>query len=195
MAKKRAAKAPAEAATAAPPPTAPPAVLDPQRVHELFGLPAPLDPPKAPPPVPGYLAVWDPGASVLDVRRRHPHLFHPADWFDKEPFARASDRWQWRQVRLAPVEVGKPFDEQVGKLSRGDEVASAREVVVYLALVALTTGVPPETVRLRCRDTLPSGRRVCVGPFHPTGLELVNVADQWASPGIGLAAVFTPKKK
>lgn len=197
MAKKRAAKPPT-ATTVPPTPDADSPtieVIDPQRVHELFGLPGPYEPPKPPPSVPGYHTLWDPGVSVLTARLKFPKLFCHTDWLDKEPFAKASDQWRWRQVRVVPVGVGETFADQEKKLSRGDEVASAREVVVSLVLHALATEERFDIPRLRCRDVLPSGRRVVVGPFHPLGLELANVADHWQSPGIGLAAVFTPRKK
>src|SRR5205085_2867283 len=95
---------------------------DPLKVHELLGLPAPYDPPKPPPDWPGYLTFWDPGKSILDLRQRLRSLFYPMEWYEKLEFARATDLAQWRQVRLAPIEPGKAYPEQLVKLPKGDEV-------------------------------------------------------------------------
>src|SRR5438552_16626866 len=57
-------------------------VLTPQQVHELLGLPGPYEPPRAPPPWPGYLTFWDPGISIAELRRKQPSLFYPVDWLD-----------------------------------------------------------------------------------------------------------------
>jgi hypothetical protein len=189
---KKPAKKPRPPAADPPPPAAPPdEVIDPHRVHELFGLPGPYDPGKPPPTLPGYATIWDPGVSIATVRAKFRDLFYHDTWAGHR-FARATDQWRWRQIKVSPIEPGKPYEEQLKKLPKGDEVASAREVVAYLALRFLATGDRLETTRLRCRETLDSGRRVIVGPFHPLGLDLATVSDDWVSPGIGLAAVFTP---
>ena len=46
--------------------------------------------------------------------------------------------------------------------------------------------------RWRCKDVLASGRRAIVGPFHPLGLDIANVSDEWKSPGICLSVMCTP---
>lgn len=66
---------------------------------------------------------------------------------------------------------------------------------MYLVLKYLTTGQRPEINRWRCRDVLPSGRRLIVGPFLDLGLDIASVADEWKSPGVALGAVFVPQEK
>lgn len=190
------AKRKAAAATADKPESAEkkhePRILSPQEVHELLGVHGPYDPPPAPLPLPGYVTFWDPGVSLLDIRRKHRALFYPADWYDGAAFAKLTDSWKWRQVRVNPVEPGRPFGAQLAKVSKGDEIVLARELVCYLVLHARATGERIEMPRVRCRDVLPSGRRVIVGPFCDLGLDLGSVADDWESPGIALLSVFTP---
>ncbi|HYH68663.1 MAG TPA: hypothetical protein VD866_28480 [Urbifossiella sp.] len=172
-------------------------ILAPEQVHALLGLPGPYEPPKPPPPWPGYLTFWDPGISIRDVQKKHPALFcrTTAEWVDGQAFAKLTDSWKWRQLKLIAAEPGQPFDEQTKKLSKGDELPLSRELVAYLVIHALSAGERPDIPRLRCRDVMPSGRRVCIGPFRDSGLEIANVSDPWSSPGIGLASIFTPPVK
>ncbi len=172
-------------------------VLAPEDAHRLLGVHGPYDPPPQPPTFPSYFTFWDPGCSVRDTLKKQPDLFcrMAADWPDGQAFAKLTDSWKWRRIRLDAAEPGQPFDEQVKKLGKEDEVPLARELVVYLAVHALATGERLEIPRLRCRDVLPSGRRVIVGPFRDSGLEIANVSDRWMSPGIGLAAILTPAIK
>ena len=86
--------------------------LSPKEVHELFGLPGPYDPPPAPMSLVGYVTFWDCGISIKRLREKHRTLFYPSDFLDKARFARETDAWKWRQVRLTPIEPGKPFAEQ-----------------------------------------------------------------------------------
>jgi hypothetical protein len=172
--------------------------LDPRRAHELLGLPGPYDPPALPVTTKGFTTWWDPGISINELRRRQKSLFVACDWLDGQRFAKDSDSWKWRLLRLDAAEPGQVFEEQARKIGRGDEPPTARELVTYLVLHFLATGQRLEIPRLRCRDVLPSGRRVCVGPFRESGLEIANVSDLWKSPGIGLASSYTPavpKKK
>ena len=67
--------------------------------------------------------------------------------------------------------------------------------MTFLVLHFLATGERLDVLRLRCRDVTESGRRVIVGPFHDLGLDIANVSDAWASPGIGLAELYLPKRK
>jgi hypothetical protein len=85
----------------------------------LLGLPESYDPPAAPPPWPGCLTFWDPGRSILDLRKRHRSLFYPMDWYEGATFAKQTDAYRWRQLRLTPVEPGKTFEEQLKKLPWG----------------------------------------------------------------------------
>ena len=132
---------------------------------------------------------------MLEIRKRFRDLFYPMDWYEGVAFAKQTDMYKWRQFRLAPVEPGKTFDEQSKKLPKGDEVGSAREVVTVLIVHFLATGERLETGRLRCRESLPSGRRVLIGPFSPLGMDLGSCADAYVSPFVGLSSVFTPPVK
>jgi hypothetical protein len=168
--------------------------LAPEKVHALFGLPGPYDPP--PPPVPrvGYATFWDPGVSVQRLCEKHRSLFYTTDWLASVRFARETDAWRWRQLRLAPVEAGLTFPEQEKKLTNADRPAAARELVTFLVLHFLATGERFEMDRWRCSDTVPSGRRVIVAPFSPLGLDVGTVSDAWVSPSIALSALFTPPR-
>ncbi len=168
--------------------------LSPKEVHKLFGLPGPYDPPPAPMSLVGYATYWDCGISIERLREKHRPLFYPTDFLDRARFAKETDSWKWRQIRPAPVEPGHPFAEQKKKLADADTPAAARELVMFLVLHFLATGERLELDRLRCRDVLPSGRRVIVGPFSPLGLDIGTVSDGWESPGIGLSAIFTPPR-
>lgn len=169
-----------------------PEVRSPQKAHELLSLPGPYDPPAPPIATKGYATWWDPGISINELRRRQKALFCGADWLDGQRFAKDSDSWRWRLLDLTPIGLGETFEEQAQKISRGDEPPAARELVTYLVLHFLATGERLEIPRLRCKDVLSSGRRVVVGPFREDGLEIANVSDRWASPGIALCSAFTP---
>lgn len=186
----------AASATAEPEPTRKkgPTVLGPQKAHELLGLPGPYGPPPQPPAFPGYLTYWDCGISIRELIRKKPGAFdrHATPWVNDHPLAKASDSWRWRQLKLRAADPGKTFDEQAKMLSRDDEIPLTRELVAYLVVHFLATGERLEIPRLRCRDVMPAGRRVVVGPFRDTGLEIGNVSDRWSAPGIGLASIFTP---
>jgi hypothetical protein len=166
--------------------------IDPKKVHELFGLPGPYEPTKPPPPWPGSVTFWDCGISVNELRRKHRALFPNLDWLDGARFAKDSDSWKWRQINPTPVGLGLTFEDQRKKLPKDDEPPAARELVAYLVLHFLATGERLEVPRLRCKDVMPSGRRVVVGPFSESGLDIANVSDRWSSPGIGLCSIFTP---
>jgi hypothetical protein len=188
MAKARAKKATAEPTSAEQPQTIEPP--DPKKVHELLGLHGPYEPPPPPVPTKGYLTWWDPGISIRELVRRHRALFYLKDHDDA--YAKQTDSWKWRQIRLTPIEPGLTFAEQAKKLKTGDEPAAARELVTFLVLHFLTTGERLEMDRWRCKDVFPSGRRAIVGPFSPLGLDIANVSDEWTSPGICLSVMCTP---
>lgn len=195
MAKARAKKAINAGGTerAGPPKTHEP--LEPEIVHQLFGLVGPYDPP--PPPVPqvGYLTYWDPGVSIQRLREKHRHLFYPNDFLASAKFAKETDSWRWRQLRLDPIEPDLTFPEQEKQLANGDKPAAARELVTFLVLHFLTTGERLDLDRWRCQDIVPSGKRVIVGPFSPMGLDIGSVPDYRTSPGIALSVMFTPPRK
>jgi hypothetical protein len=194
MAKARAKKATAEPKAAEPPKTTEP--LDPKKVHELFGLPGPYEPPPPPIPTKGYVTWWDPGISIRELVRKHRALFYLKD--HDEAYAKQTDSWKWRQLRLDPIEPNLTFAEQAKKLKTGDEPAHTRELVTFLLLHFLTTGERLEMDRWRCKDVFTSGRRAIVGPFSHLGLDIGNVSDEWKSPVIWLSVMSTPvirKKK
>lgn len=169
--------------------------VPPEKVHELLGLPAPYESPKPPPDWPGYLTVWDPGRSILDLRKKHWSLFYPMDWYEKLEFVRQTDVQQWRQVRVAPIEPGHPYDHQLFKLPKGDEVPQVRVIVTMLVVHFLATGERLGIGRLRCRDVLPSKRRVLIGTFSQLGLDVGSCFDEYTSPVIGLAAVSPVRRR
>jgi hypothetical protein len=194
MAKSKATKKPMKQADRAKTPDPPSASesLTPQRVHELFGLPGPYEPPPPPVGVKGFVTWWDPGVSIQSLVKKHRALFYLKDFGER--FAKDTDSWKWKQIKLEAVEPGKTFEEQRKNLLVGEPPA-ARELVTYLILHFLATGERLEVQRLRCRDVAESGRRVIVGPFHELGLDIATVSDAWKSPGIGLAAVLVPAPK
>ncbi len=156
-------------------------LTDPKGVHELLGLHGPYDPPEPPVTTKSYATFWDPGVSINELRRKRGELFPSSDWMDGQAFAKASDAWRWRLINLTPLGLGKPFEEQAALVPSGYEPPLARELIVYLVLRFLTAGELPD-IRFRCRDVMPSGRRVAVGPFLEGGLEVVNVSDRWSRP-------------
>ena len=177
-------------ATAPPPPEEP---LTPQRVCDLLGLPAPIDPPRPPSPWPGYVTFWDPGRSIADLKRKHPAVFHPwLGWYDGLPFAKATDVFRWRQLRLDPIQLGAAYAEQAARLPKGDEIPQARDVVTYMVIRFLATGDRWPGHRLRSRDVLAGDKRVIVGPFWDSGFEVAHCGEDYRSPGIGLAAANVP---
>jgi len=168
--------------------------LDPKAVHELFSIPGPYEPPPPPIPTKGYVTFWDAGCSIQTLAKKQPKLFSLPELLT-ERFAKDSDSWRWRQLRLEPIEPGLTFADQEKLLATGDKPAVARELVTFLVLHFLTTGEKLEMCRWRCTDKVESGRRVIVGPFGDFGLEIANVSDLWKSPGIALSAICTPRKK
>ncbi len=160
--------------------------LDPKAVHALFGLPGPYDDKDVPIPTKDFVTFWDCGMSLHEMRRRKQELFSHCDWLDGQRFAKDSDSWKWRQIDLTPFDLGKPFDP------KATDLPLARELVSYLILHALATGVRLEIPRLRCKDVMPSGLRVCVGPWRDRGLEIANVSDRWSSPDMGCCSLYTP---
>jgi hypothetical protein len=166
--------------------------LDPKAVHELFGLPGPYDPPPPPVRLNGFLTFWDPGVSIQSLVQKHRALFYLKDF--PERFAKDTDSWRWKQLKLLAAEPGEVFADQRKKLRLGEPPAT-REVVTFLILHFLATGERLEIPRLRCKDVTESGRRVIVGPFHELGLDIANVSDLWKSPGIGVAEMIVPTRK
>ena len=188
MAKARAKKATADPKPAEQPQT--PEPLDPKKIHELLGLHGPYEPPPPPVTTKGYVTWWDPGISIRDLVRKHRALFYLKD--HDGAYAKQTDSWKWRQIRLTPIEPDLTFAEQAKKLKTGDEPAFARELVTFLVLHFLTAGERLEMDRWRCKDVSESGRRAIVGPFSPLGLDIANVSDTWKSPGIWLSVMCTP---
>jgi len=169
--------------------------LSPEKVHQLFGLPGPYEPPPEPISLVGYATFWDCGSSIERLREKHRSLFYPTDFLDKARFTKETDSWKWRQLRLVPIEPGKPFTEQQKQLTNADRPAAARELVTFLVMHFLMTGERFEIARWRCSDVLPAKKQVIVGPFSHLGLDIGTVSDGWESPAISLSAIFTPPRK
>lgn len=130
--------------------------IDPKKVHELFGIVGPYDPPAPPIPTTGYVRWWDCGMSVQTLVKKQPSLFYIPELFDGERCAKDSDSWRWRMWG-EPIEPNLQFADQEKKLKTGDQPAAAREVVMYLALVFLTTGEKLDLGRLRTKDRAEMG--------------------------------------
>lgn len=167
--------------------------IDPKGIHALLGIPDPYDVPKEPPGWPGWITFWDCGLSVATLLWKHRELFAHCEWFPGHSFAKATDSWRWKQLRL-PILPGEPFEKQAVKLRKGDQIATVREVILHVAVHFLLTGERLEFGRVRCRDLLPNLRRVNVS-FSKFGFDIGTCTDEYVSPSIGLAAVFVPLDK
>lgn len=167
--------------------------IDPKAIHALLGIHGPYDMPKEPPGWPDWTTFWDPGLSILELRKKYWDLFAYTDWYESQHFAKQTASWQWKQLRF-PILPGETFETQAAKLRTGDEVATAREVIAHVAVHFLRTGERLEFGRVRCRDLLPSGRRVIVS-FGRFGFDIGSCSDAYVSPFIGLAAVFLHQEK
>lgn len=189
---KKTAKKPAATVLSAEPAQTERGILEPQKVHELFGLPGPYDPPPPPLKLTDFVTFWDPGCSIQTLVKKRRERFYLPDF--SERFAKDTDSWRWKQLKLLAVEPGAPFPDQRKKLKLGEPPA-AREIVTFLILHLLATGERIEIPRLRCKEVTESGRRVIVGPFSDLGLDIANVSDLWKSPGIGLAEIVVPTRK
>ena len=155
-------------------------VYDAQTVGSLLGITytedelAGFGPP--PDPLPGFVTLFDPGWSVIRLRKAvsaQGQVFFPQDWYDREPFAALEAAPRYRQVRATPVpdSLRKTFDEQLTLLPGGEEVPPARVVVAALVTHFLATGerLLPD-VWVRCADKTSRGSRVVVGIFDSVGL-------------------------
>src|SRR4051812_24196279 len=92
--------------------------LDPKKIHELFGLVGPYDPPAPPIATKGYVTFWDPGLSIQRIREKFRHLFYPTEFIEKNAVTKTTDSWRWRLMRTEPIETGLPYEEQFKKLSK-----------------------------------------------------------------------------
>jgi hypothetical protein len=165
--------------------------IDPKKVHELLGIPGPYEAAKEPPGWPDWINWWDCGMSINTLHLRRHELFYPAYWYSAHAFAKASDAWKWRQIRFLPP--GTSLEKQLSMLRKGDEVATAREVVAFVATHFLLTSERKE-VRVRTKDKLPDLRRIVVS-FTKFGFDLGSCSDEYDSPTLGLAVSFTPPVK
>lgn len=160
--------------------------IPPEEVHRLFGVVGPYGEKEEPIPTKGFTTYWDFGGSLLTIRQKQPHLFSYGHLLEGQAFAKLSDSWRFRQIDMTVSGLGEPFDPKT------PDLPLARELVSYLVLVFLKTGDKIDIPRLRCRDTVPSGRRVCVGPWFESGLEICNVSDRWSGPRMGYCRLLTP---
>jgi hypothetical protein len=167
-------------------------LLDPEALHKLVGAYDPYEPPPPPIPTKGYVTWWDAGSSVNTLAMRYPKIFWIPRLFAGERCCKDTDSWRWRQWKVEPIAPNLPFEQQQKQLKNGDEPATVRELVMYFALVFLTTSEKLDLGRLRCKDVAESGQRMTVW-FSPCGIDIASVSDAWKSPGIGLAVVNTPK--
>jgi hypothetical protein len=154
----------------------------PKAVHEVLGIVEPYDPPPEPIPTKGYVTGWDPGMSVNTLAKKHRDLFYIPKLFEGERCAKDTDLWKCRQWRIEPIAAGEPFEEHRKQLKTGDEPATVREIVLYIALHFLTTGERLDLGRLRTKDVAASGQRMTVW-FSPMGFDIASVFDAWKSSG------------
>ncbi len=181
-----------------PDPTQDTPTFPPERVAELFGLPAVPAPPPTPRDRDGFVTFWDPGVSIatlrLQVASRRPAVFYPAAWADG-PFARDRGRPGWRQVRtdLIPDSLARPVRELLTLAPFGEEVPSARLLTTVMLLVKLTTEKWPfGGCRLLSTSRSPTDRLVQVGACDDWGVQFSWAGDEYASPFLGVATTLLP---
>lgn len=156
-----------------------------KRALRRFGIP--------PGPVPGFLTFFDPGWSLLRLRRygwRNGIPF-PQEWYDHEPFAKVQARPRYRHLRLAPVpeSLGKTFTFQQDCLLAGEVVPRARVVITAMVVHFLATGerlYRPQKVR--CVDTTAAGSRIDVAFYDPGGVAVDHHLDSSRFSYVGLTA-------
>jgi len=130
--------------------------------------------------------------SILDIRKKVPHLFYTSEggWFASEAFARKKVRLAWHLVRrdVVPGSTSKTFQEQTALLGSNDFVPRASEMTYAAILGLMATGKRiPENVYGRCEDIDSYGYRVYVG-FDSGGFSVSSYGDDGRFSHIGLAA-------
>ena len=113
-------------------------------------------------PLPGFLTFFDPGWTLLRLRRfgRKKGIPFPQKWYEHEPFAKVHARPCYRHLRVAPVSgsLGKTFTFQQDGLLAGEVIPRVRVVITAMLVHFLATGerlYRPEKVR--CIDTTAAG--------------------------------------
>lgn len=118
--------------------------------------------------------------SILDIRdtmERRLFYSHKDAWYNKQAFAKDRGRAGWQLVRKTPIEnsTNKGWDDQQTLLSDKEETPTARIMVYTIIGHFLATGERLfEHIYVRCSDLDSDGRRVCVGNFGETGLDIFN---------------------
>lgn len=172
-------------------------VYDARAVKKLFSIfytgqkLSAIGPPDA---LPGFLTFFDPGWSILHLRRfcaDKSRIFYSQDWYDDEPFAKRTDEPCYRQIRMEALEgsFNMNFDEQWRLLPEAEEIPSARAVVTGMVIHFLLSGQRLfEKCHVRCSDNGSGGIRVCVGRFDRDGLDVYGGWDDNTDSAIGLAS-------
>jgi len=173
-------------------------VYDVRAVNKLFSLGYSdvrlfaLDiPPQA---IPGFLTLFDPGWSILRLRRfcaDKGKMFSDQNWYDNEDFSKRGGTPRYRQIRLEALygSFNKNFDDQQRLLPENEEVPSARGVVMGMVIHFLLSGQRLfENCYVRCADKVSGDRRVFVGSFDRDGLRVSGGYDDHRSSDLGLAS-------
>jgi hypothetical protein len=146
-----------------------------------------------PPGLNGYVTFFDPGCSLLTLRKviRGVGIIRSQDWYEYEPFAMLEEQPRYRQLQMEAVKDSfrKTFAEQQALVPPDADIPRARVVVMAMAVHCLASGE-----RLffdycvRCQDKDSGGDSVCVGDFDRDGLRVSGRWDDRRDSGIGLAS-------
>jgi hypothetical protein len=142
----------------------------------------------------GYVTFFDPGWSILRLSvavAGRGTIFSPQDWYDDELFAKFEEQPRYRQLRMDafPESFGKTFSEQQALVPAGEEIPTARVVLIGLIIHFLVTGMRlfPDCY-VRCSDQTSGGHRVFVGDFDSVGFRVDRCWDDDHGDDLGLAS-------
>ncbi len=155
---------------------------------------------KPPDALPGFVTFFDPGWSILQLRKELIHrgnIFYAQHWYDNKSFAKLEERPSHRQLRMNEVtdSFGKTFAEQQTLLPLDEEVPLARVVVMGMVIHFLATGDRLFAKHyVRCANELSGGSRVFVGYFASDGFFVYRYWDGNRDDRLGLA-LSVPSRK
>ena len=140
----------------------------------------------------GFVTFFDPGWSIwklLDLVEIKRCFFRQQTWYDRQQFAGLEERPDYRQLRMdaVPDSFGKTFAEQQTLVPAGEEISTARVVVMAAAIHFFATGSRLFTdYFVRCVDEPSSTRRVIVGAFDAAGIQILDRGANFATGRIGI---------
>jgi hypothetical protein len=152
--------------------------------------------PNQPPSIDGYVTFWDPGWSILRLRaaiaRGGSKAFSHQTWYDIEAvFARLEEAPRYRQLRMeaVPESFGKTFPEQQALVPPGEEIPTARVVLMGMVIhfLASRKHLFPHSY-VRCIDQTADSDRVGVGDFDSRGFLVGRYSDDSHYAYLGLAS-------